>query len=242
MNKRQSRNDSNPAALIMAGGFGRRLYPLTEDMPKPMLPLVGKPMLEYIILNLKRAGVRDIIISTHYMAEKIESYFKDGSNWDLNISYVHEDTPLGTGGALSLVRDIPVDHLFVLNGDILSTIDFTEMLTHHISQNAKITIATKLRDHKFPYGVVTADESGRVQKLVEKPVQSFLTSGGMYVISKDIVRTVKNDEFLLITDLIEAELNRGTIVTHYPIAGQWMDVGRYEDVGKAEELVQEYFC
>ncbi len=158
----------------MAGGFGTRLRPLTDHCPKPMLKIGDKPILETVIRNFIKAGFVNFYISTHYMPEQIHQHFGDGSDLGVNISYVHEDTPLGTGGAIGLLpEDMPRDlPLIMINGDVLTKVDFQRLLNFHMENNADATMCVREYDYQIPYGVING-EGNRITSMVEKPIQRF---------------------------------------------------------------------
>ncbi|WP_101961220.1 nucleotidyltransferase family protein, partial [Vibrio harveyi] len=171
----------NPV-FIMAGGFGTRLRPLTDHCPKPMLKIGDKPILETVIRNFIKAGFVNFYISTHYMPEQIHQHFGDGSDLGVNISYVHEDTPLGTGGAIGLLpEDMPRDlPLIMINGDVLTKVDFQRLLNFHMENNADATMCVREYDYQIPYGVING-EGNRITSMVEKPIQRFFVNAGIYV-------------------------------------------------------------
>lgn len=169
-----SKNKYQNPVFIMAGGFGTRLRPLTDTCPKPMLKVGDKPILETVVKSFIKAGFSNFYISTHYMPEQIHQHFGDGSNLGVNISYVHEDSPLGTGGALGLLpEDMPRDlPLIMINGDVLTKVDFQRLLNFHIENDADATMCVREYDYQIPYGVING-EGNQITSMVEKPVQRF---------------------------------------------------------------------
>jgi len=220
------------AALIMAGGLGTRLRPLTDHVPKTMLPVGDKPLLEWIIRQLRAAGISRVYVATHHMPEKITKYFGDGGQFGVEITYLHESKPLGTAGALSLIDD-EADTLFLLNGDILTRVNFEAMLFFHHEYAADMTVAVSQYDVCVPYGVVQCD-GPLVQAITEKPVSNFLVSAGIYVIGPEARRLVpKNDRFDA-TDLIRTLLQMKRSVISFPILEYWLDIGRHGDYERAQ--------
>ena len=221
-------------ALIMAGGFGKRLGELTENTPKPMLKVGGKPMLEIIIEQFKKVGVTDIFISTHYLANVIENYFETGMKWGVKITFVREDEPLGTAGALSLLPP-SVKPTLVINGDILTTLNLTSFVEYHLQQRAKVTVASRAYDMQVPYGVMRTDDNNTVKYLEEKPVQRFFVNSGVYVVSPDIQESIPKKTKIDMTDVIEDCIANGDVVKSFIMHEDWLDIGRPEDFEKAED-------
>lgn len=223
----------NPV-FIMAGGFGTRLRPLTDHCPKPMLKVGEKPILETLINQFTRAGFKNIYISTHYMPEQITSYFGDGSAWGANIQYVHEETPLGTGGALGLLpADIPTHPLILINGDVLTTVDFERLLDFHNKHNPVATMCVREYDYQIPYGVISGD-GHRILEMQEKPIQRFFVNAGIYIISPELFMNVPRQERIDMPTLLEQQISHNQDVLMFPIHEYWLDIGRMEDFNKAQ--------
>jgi dTDP-glucose pyrophosphorylase len=221
-------------AVIMAGGEGKRLRPLTETLPKPMLKVGDKPLLEKIIHKLSKAGIRKIKISVNYRAEIIEDYFKDGSAYGVEIQYLREEQKLGTAGALSLIDDLPDMPILVMNGDVVTEIGFERLLDFHSNQRCTITVAATEYHLNIPYGVL--DVAGHyVLGVQEKPTHRFLCSAGIYVIDPDIVRMVPPNTYYDMTHLLADVTKRGLPVTVFPIHEYWVDIGQKEDLKRAAE-------
>lgn len=225
-------------AVIMAGGKGTRLRPITEDLPKPMLPVGDRPLMQRIVDQLHQAGIRRVNISTHYLPEKIIEYFGDGREFGVALNYVTEDRPLGTAGALSLM-ETPDEPLLVINGDILTRVDFRAMLAYHREHKADLTVGVRQYDLRVPYGVVEC-EGSRVCKLREKPQVSFLVNAGIYLLEPSVRRYIPNGQRFDMTDLIEKLLAEGQAVVSFPIVEYWLDVGQHEDYEKAQEDIKEW--
>jgi dTDP-glucose pyrophosphorylase len=237
LNARQLRE--NPV-FIMAGGFGTRLRPLTDHCPKPMLKVGDKPMLETLIINFKSYGFRRFFISLHYMPEVIRDYFGDGQRFGVNIEYVYEKEPLGTGGALALLPDLDEQHdLLMINGDVLTNVNYSNVLTFHETKNADVTVCVRDYDFQIPYGVVKSDgEDHGVTKIEEKPIQRFFINAGIYVISTKIVNGISKESKLDMPDLISTKLQQDKRVMMFPIHEYWMDIGQLEDFARAQTDIQ----
>jgi dTDP-glucose pyrophosphorylase/CBS domain-containing protein len=220
-------------ALIMAGGLGKRLLPLTLEVPKPMLKLGGRPILEHILQRLNDSGIRRINISTHYLADTIKSYFKDGSDLGVEINYVHETEPLGTGGALSLMPATQ-DPILVMNGDILTDIDFRAMYAFHREHGAALTVAVGIQETTVPFGVVECDGIN-VEKIVEKPTLRMMISAGIYLVEPEVCELVQSGQPLDMPDLIAKMIRRGLPVIAFPLREGWIDIGTPEDYARARE-------
>lgn len=185
---------ANPV-FIMAGGFGTRLRPLTDNCPKPMLKVGDKPILETLIRSFMKAGFVNFYISTHFMPEIIRGHFGDGSQMGINITYVHEEEPLGTGGALGLLPDnLPRDMpLIMINGDVLTTVDFQRLLDFHLENDGDATVCVREYDYQIPYGVING-EGNKITSMVEKPVQRFFVNAGIYVVSPRVFESVPKNQ------------------------------------------------
>lgn len=226
--------------FILAGGLGTRLRPLTENMPKPMLKIGGKPILERIIEQFKEYGFSNFIISINYKGEIIEEYFKDGKEFDVNIQYVKEEKKLGTAGSINLAKDKLNKDFVVINGDILTGIDFECMLNHHIENKYQVTAGARNYEMKVPYGVMIT-ENKFIKSLEEKPTYNFYINSGVYVLSKDVIKYIPDDKEYDMTNLIEDVIkNEGKCGT-YNITEYWSDIGQIEDYKKANEDVNKFF-
>lgn len=224
-------------AVIMAGGFGTRLRPLTDDTPKPMLQIGGRPLLERTIEGLQQAGVHRINVTTHFMPEKITSHFGSGSKFGVELNYVSEDEPLGTAGALGLLGDIE-EPLLVINGDILTNVDFRSLVRYHQAQKAMLTVGVRHYELKVPYGVVEA-KNGRVLGLREKPSYAFFVNAGVYLLDPSVRRHIPRARRFDMTDLIELLLGQGEPVASFPILEYWIDIGQHEDFDRAQREVSQ---
>lgn len=224
-------------ALIMAGGAGRRLLPLTDDTPKPMLPVGGRPLMELTVERLRHAGVRRVIVATHYKPEKIVAHFGNGEEFGVEFQYLTEDSPMGTAGALGLM--IPArETMLVINGDILTEIDFGAMLAFHREHRAVLTVAVRKYEMSVPYGVVEGD-GPYVRTLVEKPVINLFTNAGIYLLEPSAYDHIAPGQPLDMTDLIRTLLGAGVVVVSFPVLEYWLDIGQPTDYLKAQEDVKQ---
>jgi len=215
--------------VIMAGGKGTRLQPITNIIPKPLVPIGKKPILEHIIQRFRHYGATDFLISVNYKASMIKNYFEDlQTNYTLN--YFHEDIPLGTAGSLSLVRQELTDTFFVSNCDILIDDDYENMLTYHRSKKNDITIIGCLKSYDIPYGIMTTTSDGMLDELQEKPTNTYLINTGMYILEPSVLAHVPEDTFFHITELIQKVKDLGGSVGIFPISeGSWKDIGEWPE-------------
>jgi dTDP-glucose pyrophosphorylase/CBS domain-containing protein len=225
-------------AVIMAGGYGTRLRPLTEDMPKPMLPVGDRPLLERMIDQLRESGIYKINISTHYKPEKITQHFGDGSKFGVQLNYVSEPLPLGTAGALAALKDIE-DPLLVINGDILTGVDFRAMMIYHQEHQADLTVAVRQYDIQVPYGVIECD-GPLVKKIEEKPLYNFFINAGMYLLNSQVCNYIPAGKHFDMTDLIQTLMDRDRKVISFPIREYWLDIGQTADYEQAQkDIIKE---
>lgn len=223
----------NPV-FIMAGGFGTRLRPLTDNCPKPMLHIGDKPILETVILSFINSGFINFYISTHFMPEQIEAHFGDGSKWGVNINYVHEDSPLGTGGALGLLpQDMPDLPIIMMNGDVLTKVNFERLLEFHNENAAHATMCVREYDYQVPYGVING-EGNKIISMVEKPTQRFFVNAGIYVVSQSLARSVPMNHIIDMPTLLEQSIAKERDVLMFPIHEYWLDIGRMDDFNRAQ--------
>ena len=219
-------------AVVMAGGRGTRLHPLTVDMPKPMLPLGGRPLMERTIRQFSELGIRQVSVTTFFRPEKISDYFGDGQDFGVNMNYFAEDSQLGTAGGLALMPE-PESTLLVINGDILTEIDFRVMQSFHRKHQATLTVAVREYEVQIPYGVVESD-GVQVRRLVEKPVHKFFVNAGIYLIEPEAHRLIPKGQRFDMTDLISAAMKRGLKVVSFPILEYWRDIGQHNDYVQAQ--------
>lgn len=218
-------------AVVMAGGFGTRLRPITEGLPKPMLPIGDRPLLELILRQLRVAGIRHVNLATHYKADIIARHFGDGRGFGVEIRYVEEDQPLGTAGALSLLG-ASSEPLLVINGDVLTQVDFQSMLDFHRHHTADMTVAVREHEVRLPHGVVETDGTA-ITAISEKPVLRHFMSAGIYLLNSEICRFVPSGQRYDMTDLISRLIAEGRRVVSFPVREYWMDIGQVEDYEKA---------
>ena len=228
------------AVFLMAGGFGTRLRPLTNDCPKPMLKVGDKPILETIMGQFVSRGFHNFYISTHYLNEQIEEHFGDGSKYGVTINYIHEETPLGTAGAIGLLPEEAKDKTIVMmNGDLLTNMMFDEFLDYHLNEEANISVGVKEYSFQVPFGVI-AHSGNEINDITEKPVHKEFINAGVYCIAPEVMAQVNNDEFLDMPTLIQNELVKQKKVTMFPIHEYWLDIGRFSDYEKAQ--IEYYDC
>lgn len=212
--------------IIMAGGFGKRMGELTKDLPKPMLDVDGKPILEHIIENAKQQGFNRFYISVHYQAEKIISYFKDGQAFGVKIEYIHESEPLGTGGSIKLLPE-GTGPVVVTNADIISAVNFRALIDYHILTKATATMVTHEHHIQNPFGVIHADGI-RISKLEEKPVWKTNVNAGIYAINRDVCGYIKPNEKVDMPEIVQRLLEDDNIVVQYPIYEKLFEIGTLE--------------
>jgi NDP-sugar pyrophosphorylase family protein len=227
--------------FLMAGGFGTRLQPLTNNCPKPLLKVGDKPILELILENFVNAGFHRFFISTHYMPEMIRERLGDGSRWGVSIRYVHEEVPLGTGGGLGLLPHDEIDQpLLMMNGDLLTNLDFNNLLSFHETHEGVATMCVREYEHRVPYGVIQR-EGHRVSSMVEKPVYRYFINAGIYLLSPALVRSVEPGVRVDMPTLLERQIDRGASVNMFPIHEYWLDIGRMEDFKRAQTDIEGVF-
>jgi dTDP-glucose pyrophosphorylase len=227
-------DDTDPGpVVIMAGGEGRRLRPLTEDMPKPMLPVGGKPLLEQVVEQVRGAGFSKILMSVNYRSEIIEQHFHDGHEFGVDIGYIREKKQLGTAGALGLARADIDRPCIVINGDLLTTLNLGTLARFHKEQSNDLTIGVRKCVIQVPYGVVELDDL-KVSQISEKPSVEFFISAGIYAVSPSAIELVPEDETFNMTDLADAALAAGMVVGSFPIREYWLDIGQLSDYERAD--------
>jgi NDP-sugar pyrophosphorylase family protein len=225
-------------AVIMAGGFGKRLLPLTEEVPKPMLPVGDKPILELIVNQLQNSGIRKVQMTTHYKPEVIKQHFGAGEKFGLEIQYVNEDQPLGTAGALGSLEKSD-EPMLVLNGDILTQVDFRAMLAFHRENQAELTVAVRKYDFQVPYGVIQCD-GAHVMGVDEKPTYNFFVNAGIYLLEPSAHRSIPLAQRFDMTDLIEKLTAEERRVVAFPVVEYWMDIGRQNDYVQAQQDIKRW--
>jgi dTDP-glucose pyrophosphorylase/CBS domain-containing protein len=231
------KNRSN-LMVIMAGGEGKRLRPHTEKCPKPMLPVNGKPMLEHIINGAKAEGFQHFILAVYYLGKRIEDYFGDGSQWNIQIDYLHEESPIGTAGALSLLNPRPDSPFVVSNGDVLTDIRYGDMLDYHYRHGASATMAVHIHEFQHPFGIVHT-KGVEIIGFEEKPLVRNHINAGVYVLEPDVLDNLKSGEHCDLPALFDClrDSNARTIV--YPMHEPWLDVGHIDDLKQAQDKHSE---
>lgn len=220
-------------AVVLAGGEGRRLLPYTASLPKPMMPIQNRPILEVIVRQLQTMGIEEILLATGYLEELIRAYFQDGGRFGIPISYSREDEPLGTAGPLSLVRHRLTDTFIVVNGDILTNLDFRFLVEFHHKQANDVTLGLTVRKELVDFGVVRLDGEGQFDEWDEKPVHEYMVSMGVYVMSPKVLPFLVENAFLNLPDYITLLKRSGARIGSYVHEGYWLDIGRREDYERA---------
>lgn len=226
--------------ILMVGGIGSRLQPLTNDRPKPLLEVGNKPILETIIANFAKYGFKDIILSVNYKSHMIEDYFGDGSEFGVTIDYINEDKRMGTAGAISLIRDQLIDPFFVMNGDLLTNVNFEHMLEYHLVNGAAATMGVREYDFQVPYGVVNIDDH-QITSIEEKPIHSFFVNGGMYILSTEALGYIPNNTFYDMPTLFEKLIANNQKAISFPIREYWLDIGQMIDFERANDEYHRVF-
>ena len=224
-------------AVIMAGGRGKRLSPLTDTVPKPMLPLGGKPIIEHNIDRLISFGIKKIYISVKYLGEQIVNYLGDGSQKGISIEYVWEDEPLGTAGALALIDDFSTEHVLVMNSDLFTNVDFESLYLKLLNEKAAMAVASTEYKVDVPYAVFETKE-GRVTNFKEKPSFIYHSNAGIYILERSLISTIERGKYCDITDVMERLVASGGRLVYDPIIGYWIDIGKTVDYEHAQEFIK----
>jgi len=230
--------DAPLSAVVMAGGFGKRLLPLTKSIPKPMLPVGDKPLLERIMMQLQKVGIHNVTLTLHYKPEVIRQHFQDGSRFGVNVNYLNEETPLGTAGSLGLMAP-PDGTALIMNGDILTGVNIQALYDWHREQAADMTIAMRQFEYQVPYGVVEM-KGVRVARLVEKPVKTHFVAAGIYLLEPNIFGCLPRGEPLDMPELINRAVAAGLTVVSFPLREEWLDIGQLGDYERAKAEVGKY--
>ena len=225
--------------ILMAGGLGSRLASLTTDCPKPMLKVGGKPILETIIEIFKEHGFYKFIIAVNYKSEMIESYFKNGDQLGVEITYIRENMRLGTAGALSLYKTNNLPFI-VMNGDLLTKINFSDLINFHIKNENVTTMCLRQYEHQIPFGVVVTDQD-RILKIEEKPIRRYFVNGGIYVLNPELLQFIPNDTYYDMPTFFENLIEKNQKVGAYPFYEYWIDIGRLDDYERAHTEFLEVF-
>jgi dTDP-glucose pyrophosphorylase len=223
--------------VIMAGGKGTRLRPLTNDTPKPLLEIGGEPILEHNLHRLSQYGMDDFWITVNYLGDQIENHFGNGNARNLKIEYVWEDKPLGTAGSLSKIDNFRHDTVLLTNSDLLTDLDYENFFLKFIEEDADLAVVTIPYKVDIPYAVLETS-NGHVMNFKEKPTYTYYSNGGIYLMKREVVDYIPRGDFFDITDLMEELIADGKKVFSYPHSGYWLDVGKHEDFEKAQEDIK----
>lgn len=222
-------------AVILAGGKGTRLAPYTTVLPKPLMPVDDRPILEIVLRQLARHGIDEIILSVGYLAELLEAYFQDGSRFGVRISYARESEPLGTAGPLAQIPGLDETFL-MMNGDVLTTLNYSRLVDYHHEHGGILTIAMHTRHIKIDLGVMQINEKQELTAYIEKPTLDYKVSMGVYVFDPSVLRYIDPGVHLDFNELVVRLLDRRERVISYPCADHWLDIGRHDDYERATEL------
>lgn len=221
-------------AVILAGGKGARLAPYTKILPKPLMPIDDMPILEVLLRQLKHCGVTDIVITVGHLAALLKTYFLDGREFGMNITYSHEEKPLGTAGPLALVAGLD-DTFFIMNGDVLTTLNFLDLLKFHREQHAIATIAAYRKTVKIDLGVLQSKDGVKLTGYIEKPSYDYVVSMGVYIFEPEVLKYIPKNEYLDFPDLVLKLIEAKEKVVHLPFDGYWKDLGRPDDYEQAAQ-------
>lgn len=225
---------SDIRAVILCGGKGTRLRPYTTVLPKPLMPLGDRPILEIVIKQLKQSGIKKITLCVGHLAELIRAFFGDGEKLGVEISYAMEEKPLGTVGPLAYVDDLG-ENFIVMNGDILTDLDPNQLIDLHLKNEAELTIATHERTHQIDFGVLETDQNtGRINKFIEKPTRNYEVSMGIYLMNRSVLNTFKPGDYFGFDHLVLSLLDNERAIQRHLHRGYWLDIGRIDDYEKAQ--------
>lgn len=224
-------------AVILAGGKGTRLAPYTKILPKPLMPIGDMPILEILLRQMKRAGIDEAILTVGHLSELLRAFFQDGKRFGLKIKYSYEETPLGTAGPLSLLKDL--DEVFLVsNGDVLTNLNIRSLVEYHRSHNAIATIASHSRNVNIDLGVIQSNLDNSIVGYIEKPTYKFFVSMGIYVFEPRVLSYIEYNQYLDFPDLVLKLISAGERVMCYPHEGYWMDLGRIDDYEQAVKEIE----
>jgi dTDP-glucose pyrophosphorylase/mRNA-degrading endonuclease RelE of RelBE toxin-antitoxin system len=237
INFREMRSYLPIDAIIMAGGRGQRLQPLTDTVPKPLLKVGNKAIMEHNVDRLALYGIDDFWVSVKYLGEQIENYFGNGKDKNIDINYVWEDEPLGTIGAVSKIDNLQHDYVLVMNSDILTNVDYEQLFLDFVEKDADFSVVTIPYDVNIPYAVLETVD-GEIKSFKEKPTYTYYSNGGIYLMKKSVLKYLPNNKFFNATDLIERLIEENLKVVTFPLLGYWLDIGKHEDFKKAQEDIK----
>lgn len=235
-----SKEEKINKVILMVGGLGTRLRPLTENTPKPMLKVGNKPILQTIVEKFAEYGYTNIIMCVNYKSDIIQDYFKDGKELGVNIEYILEEQRMGTAGALSLLKDKPNEPFFVMNGDLLTNVNFEHLHNYHLATNSMATMCVREYDFQVPYGVVNIKDS-KIISIEEKPTHKFFVSAGIYMLNSEVLNYIPQNEFYDMPTLFEKLISLNQNTVSFPIREYWLDIGRMEEYKKANDEYSEIF-
>jgi len=225
-------------AIIMAGGEGKRLKPLTEKTPKPLLPIGDKTIIEHNIDRLIKFGIEHIRVSLNYLGHMIQEHLGNGSSRHIHINYIFEDKPLGTVGSVRTVNDWKMERILIMNSDILTDMDYSDFYSAFIASDADMAIAATSYTVNVPYAVLETNNSNHVKGLSEKPSYTYYSNAGIYLLKKAVLEYIPENSYYDMTDLIQILMNNGHKIISYPIRGYWLDIGKVNDYLKAQEDIK----
>ena len=226
--------------VLMVGGLGTRLRPLTENTPKPMLKVGDKPILQTIVEKFAEYGYTNIVMCVNYKSHVIQDFFGNGSKFGINIEYIFEEQRMGTAGALSLLKEKPTEPFFVMNGDLLTNVNFEHLDDYHSANNSLGTMCVREYDFQVPYGVVNVQD-GKILSIEEKPTHKFFVSAGIYMLSPEVLEYIPENEFYDMPTLFEKMIATKQNVISFPLREYWLDIGRMEEFEKANDEYHEVF-
>lgn len=225
-------------AVIMAGGEGKRLKPLTDKIPKPLLPIGNKSIIEHNVDRLVKFGIKYIRVSLNYLGQMIQDHLGDGTSRYVSIKYILEDKPLGTAGAVRTVKDWSTDSILIMNSDILTDVDYSDFYAEFIASGAEMAIAATSYTINVPYAVLETNQGNQVEALAEKPSYTYYSNAGIYLLRKEVLNYIPENCYYDMTDLIQVLMSKGHKVISYPIRGYWLDIGKINDYLKAQEDIK----
>lgn len=235
-----SKENKSNKVILMVGGLGTRLRPLTENTPKPMLKVGNKPILQTIVEKFAEYGYTNIVMCVNYKSYIIQDYFGDGSKFGVSIEYILEEQRMGTAGALSLLKEKPLEPFFVMNGDLLTNVNFEHLHDFHVSNNSMGTMCVREYEFQVPYGVVNIEEN-KILSIEEKPVHKFFVSAGIYMLSPNVLEYIPNNQFYDMPTLFEKLIREKQNTISFPLREYWLDIGRMEEFEKANNEYNDVF-
>lgn len=236
-----SQNISENIVILMAGGLGNRLNPLTTNCPKPLLKVGEKPVLETILESFIEQRFLNFYISVNYKAEMIQKYFNDGSHWGVNIKYLHETKRMGTAGSLGLLKVNTKKPIIVINGDLLAKLNYCSLLNFHKENKVEATMCVREYDMQIPYGVITTNEKNNIVKIEEKPFKQYFINAGIYVLQPEVLEIIPKDSNYDMPMLFEKLIQNKSKTIVFPIRDYWLDIGQMDDYERAKDEYHEVF-